>query len=56
MEMAKRPNGRQPKEVVLPVDNMSSDNHFLHLIEHLIPTMANFKISLSPHWSDCYVE
>ena len=56
MEMAKRPNGRQPKEAVHPEGNMSSDNYFLHLIEHLVPITANFKISLAPHWSDRYVE
>ena len=56
MEMAEQPNDRQPKEAVHPVGNMSSDNYFLHLIEHLVPITANFKISLIPHWSDCYVE
>lgn len=56
MEMAKRPNGRQPKEADHPVDNMSSGHYFLHLIKHLVPITANLKISLVPHWSDCYVE
>ena len=56
MEMAKRPNDRQPKEAVHPEGNMSSDNYFLHLIEHLVPITANSKISLVSHWTDYYVE